>query len=264
MAKLHNFSASFCPSYNFSSSICPRLRFFSQDVEPSCCCYILEFHCQEKLQRDMVQLLGVTKSTVSKAIHRFRKLGRGEKLPCQYGRIRKIIEKRVFSNSRVSMRKIIRYISGSLTPVHRMAKNEFALKRYRSHKVQHLMDKSEREQLPERAAGGGWERVLFTNEMVFTLQQARNRQNDRMCSTNSTVTPPMSSIVKIRRRSWFEEESIATERPPGFCVEEEVKMIQDAYSRKILETVVVTWPSSISAVWMIQQDSSLTHREKIT
>ena len=84
------------------------------------------------------------------------------------------------------MRKIVREICVNCKTVRLIAKEDLGLKPYKIHKMQLLMNankdvrKERCQMLLNRAAGNNWERILFSYEKLFTIQQAYNPQNDRV------------------------------------------------------------------------------------
>ena len=83
--------------------------------------------------------------------------------------------------------------------VRQMAKRELHLMPYKLQKVQLLTDENKRvrlqrcRQLKRRAASQRWERILFTDEKLFTVEQAHNHQNDKSWSAEA---PGTSAIVE--------------------------------------------------------------------
>ncbi|UYV82677.1 hypothetical protein LAZ67_22000521 [Cordylochernes scorpioides] len=132
-------------------------------------------------------------------------------------------------------------------------------------KVKILTDENKRElhllrcrQLKHRAIGQRWERLLFTDENVFILEQAHNHQNNRI---KSAEAPGTSTIVEHRQNP----QSVmvcagicAIRKTRLFFVEQGVKIQQEVYRRNILETVVFPWAQQNfgDAVWTLQQDSA--------
>jgi ''Paired box'' domain. len=240
---------------------------------------ILELFRQGKRQCEIVRLLNVPRQTVSDAINRFKELGHdgrrpgsGRKRTVNTSANRQIIRKRVRRNSKVSMRKIARETGMGRESVRQMAKRELGLKPYKLQKVQLLTDENKRVrlerclQLKRRAAAQRWGRILFTDEKVFTVQQAYNHQNDRSWSAEA---PGTSAIVEHRQNPasvmvWGG--ICASGKTPLVFVEQGVKINQEVYRRDILEAVVLPWAQQHfgDANWTFQQDSAPAHKAKTT
>ncbi|XP_054713697.1 uncharacterized protein LOC129223154 [Uloborus diversus] len=238
---------------------------------------ILELFRQGKRQCEIVRLLGVGKDVVSKAIKRYKKLGHdgrcpgsGRKRTVNTSANRKIIKNRVQRNPRISMRKIARETGVSERSVRRMAKEELNLKTYKLQKVQLLTDDNKRvrlkrcRQLKRRAAAQRWECILFTDEKLFTVEQAHNHQNDRIWSVEA---PRTSAVVEHRQNPasvmvWGG--ICASGKTPLVFVDQGVKINQEVYRRDILEAVVLPLAQQHfgNANWTFQQDSALITRQK--
>lgn len=236
---------------------------------------ILKLFIAGKRQCEIVRLLKVPKQTVSDAIKRFKELGHdgrrpgsGRKRTVNTASNRKIIKKRVQRNPR----KIARETGISERSVRRIAKEELLLKPYKLHKVQRLTEDNKRvrlqrcRQLKRRAAGDRWERILFTDEKLFSVEQAHNCQNDRVWSTEA---PGTSAIVEHRQNP----QSVmvwggicASGKTPLVFVDQGVKINQEVYRRDILEAVVLPWAQQHFAEeeWTFQQDSAPAHKAKTT
>ncbi|GFY33536.1 uncharacterized protein TNCV_4538701 [Trichonephila clavipes] len=86
--------------------------------------------------------------------------------------------------------------------VRRIAKTELGLKPYKLRKVQLLTEKNKLVRLrrcPKLlrwAVSQCWERFLFTDEKLFTVQQVHNSQNDEFWCVD---TPSTSAIVQHRQ-----------------------------------------------------------------
>lgn len=228
---------------------------------------------------DIARTLGMDKSNVRRSIKRFeglggvsRRPGSGRKRTVNISKNRQIIKKRVERNPRVSMRKIARETGISRSSVQRIAKKEFKLKPYKFQKVQLLTDDNKRvrlarcRQLKRRAASQKWERILFTDEKLFTVEQSHNHQNDRIWSIDS---PGTSAIVEHRQnpKSVMVWAGIcASGKTPLVFVDEGVKINQEVYRRDILEAVALPWAQQHfgDGEWTFQQDSAPAHRAKAT
>ena len=143
---------------------------------------------------------------------------------------------------------------------------------YKLQKVQLLTDENKRvrlqrcRQLKRRAAAQRWERILFTDEKLFTVEQAHNQQNDRSWSAEA---PGTSAIVEHRQNP----ESVmvwggicASGKTTLVLVDQGVKINQEVYRRNILETVVLPWAQQHfgDVNWTFQQDSASAHKAKTT
>ena len=240
---------------------------------------ILELFRKGMRQCDIVRLLNVPEQTVSKAVNRFKELGHDGRRPGSGRRRtvntsanRQIIRKRVKRNSRVSMRKIARETGMKRESVRQMAKRELNLMPYMLQKVQLLTDENKRvrlqrcRQLKRRAAAQRWERTLFTDEKLFTVEQAHNQQKDRSWSDEA---PGTLAIVEHRQNP----QSVmvwggicASGKTPHVFVDQGVKINQEVFRRDILETVVLPWAQQHfgDVNWTFQQDSAPAHKAKTT
>jgi len=240
---------------------------------------ILTLHGLKKRNCEIARLLRIDPAVVCRTIKRYKELGHdgrrpgsGRKRTVNTSANRQLIRKRIKRNARVSMRKIARETGISDRSVRRMAKEEFNLRPYKLQKVQLLTDDNKRvrlqrcRQLKHRAAGQRWERILFTDEKLFTVEQAHNHQNDRYWSAE---VPGTSAIVERRQNPasvmvWAG--ICATGKTPLVFVEQGVKINQDVYRRDILEAVVLPWAQQHfgDAHWTFQQDSAPAHKAKLT
>ncbi|VDO98856.1 unnamed protein product [Heligmosomoides polygyrus] len=91
------------------------------------------------------------------------------------------------------------------------------------------------------AAGRGWEQILFTDAKLFTVEQAHNRQNDKIWSTEA---PSSSAIVEHHQN------------PQSAMVGGGISPL--AGLLKVLKSVVLPWAHQNfgDAHWTFQQDSA--------
>lgn len=242
-------------------------------------CAILELFRSGKRQSEIVRLLGISKSTVSDAVLRYKELGhdgdrpgRGRKRTANTSKNRSIVKKRVGRNCKVSMRKIAREIGMNRESMRKIAICELGLKPYKSQKVQLLTDDNKRvrllrcRQLQRRAAGQKWETIVFTDEKIFNVEQSHNHQNDRSWCTER---PNNSAIVEHRQnpQSVMVWAGIcASGKTPLVFVEKGVKINAEIYRRDILQAVMLPWAQEHfgDAHWTFQQDSAPAHKAKMT
>ncbi|GFX05551.1 uncharacterized protein TNCV_3434551 [Trichonephila clavipes] len=111
-----------------------------------------------------------------------------------------------------------------------------------------------------------WERFLFTDEKLFTVQQVHNSQNDRIWRVD---TPSPLAIGEYRQypksvRVW--RGSCSSGKAPLVFVEEGVKVDQKMYQRDIIEAVVLSWYQKYfgNANWTLQQDCAPVYKAKKT
>ena len=243
---------------------------------------IINLHQQNKSQIEIVRLLNIGKSVVSKAIKRFKGLGNISDRP-QSGRsrtantpyIRKILRDRIRRNSRRSMRKMATEIGISEFSVRNVVKNELQLKSLKLKKGQHLDEKKCRTRMERcrsllHERGAQFHRkVLFSDEKFFSIEQAHNVQNDRILAPNSSAANKTGRIVT------------RTQKPAGVMiwagvsfsgktdlifVEQGIKINAQNYVSDILQSVVMPWGQKTypDQQWVFQQDSAPAHRAKLT
>ena len=111
-----------------------------------------------------------------------------------------------------------------------------------------------------------WERILFTDEKLLTVEQTHNHQNDRSWSAEA---PGTSAIVEHRQNPqsvmvWGR--ICASGKTPLVFVDQGVKINQEVYRRDIIETVVLLWAQQHfgDVNWTFQQDSAPAHKSKTT
>lgn len=107
----------------------------------------------------------------------------------------------VNQNSRVSMRNIAHKIRVSDILVRRIVKEDLHLMPYKLSKVQRFTDDNKREglkrrhRLLRRHAPFDQDRILFTDNKLFTIEQAHNHQNDlqrNLCQWRDSI--PFNSL----------------------------------------------------------------------
>lgn len=236
---------------------------------------IISLHESGKRQCDIVNILGVSRQLVSSAIKRYVELGsigdrpgRGRKRTVRTARNRHIIKQRLVRNPHTKVRKMSRDLGISRSTVQRIVKCDLQLIPYKLRKAQLLTEKDKKVRLErcrllkQRSAASNWKNILFSDEKLFSIEQAHNHQNDRIWSS----TRPGAAAVIPRRQNaktvmvWGA--ICATGKTPLVFVENGIKINQENYRRDILESVVLPWSQQHfgNQPWIFQQDSAPAHR----
>ena len=149
---------------------------------------IIALHQKGIRQNDIVSRLSVSKSFVSETISRFKALGttldragRGRKAtvvtPVNIKRVR---ERLRYKDTR-SQRKMGKDMGISRGSMWRIINDKLKIKAYKLAKGQFLTDESKKkrevraQQLLHRFSGIDYRKILFTDEKVFTVEQAKER-----------------------------------------------------------------------------------------
>ena len=210
-------------------------------------------------------------------MNRFKELGhdgdrhvRGRKQTVNTSQNLKIIKKRVNRNPHVSMRKMAHETGISRRSVQLIAKRKLNLHPYKFRKQQKLTDDNKQirldrcRELLKRAGTLNWERILFSDEKLFSVERSYNSQNDRIWCASS---PGNSSIVQHRQNPksimvWAR--ICATGKTPLLFIDSGVKMNKEIYRKEIFEGLVLPWSHQHfgNQFWTFQQDSAPSHRTK--
>ena len=116
--------------------------------------------------------------------------------------MKNIVRFRIRQNLRRSIRKMSTELGISRTSVTQIDKKDLGLLSFKLRKVQFLTDtmklkrKLRSRGLLSRFAGDGLNNFLFSHEKLFTIEQALNRQNDRVLSSNTSTIPKTLHYVR--------------------------------------------------------------------
>ena len=175
------------------------------------------------------------------------------------------------SEIRVSMRKIARKTGINRESARLIAKNELGLRPYKLQKVQLLTDKMKATRLKRcralmrRVAGQKWEKILFIDEKLFTVEASHNHQNDRIWSANSPGSSAIISHSQHPQSVMVWGGICASGKTPLIFVAEGVKINTETYQQDILESVVLPWSQRhFETNGTFQQDSVPAHRAQST
>lgn len=150
---------------------------------------VIELFKTGKSNSAISKALSMSIKTVQKAVKRYKKLGTAMDRP-RSGKPKtvttpEIINKvrcRIRRNSEESMRKMAKKLGISERSVRRIVKKKLKFQSYKLGQGHYLDDKMKRRRL-ENANRllklRSFRSILFTDEKIFTIQRAINRQNDR-------------------------------------------------------------------------------------
>ena len=185
------------------------------------------------------------------------------------------VQKRIVRNPRRSMRKMARDFGVSSRTIRRVVHDQLGLKSLKRRKV-HMLTKSIREKrlqrsriLLSRAAESVVDKILFSDEKLFTIEEVTNSQNDRIVSTSVKDIPEeVRFIPKCQKPAsvmvWGGIS--ANSRTNLIFVPSGVKINSKTYRDLILETEVKSAGHKLfrNSNWIFQQDGAPAHTANVT
>ena len=146
---------------------------------------------------------------------------------------------------------------------------------YKIQKVQELGDAQKKVRLERckmlkgRCVGSWYERIIFTDEKIFTVEQVINKQNDRLWAQARSSSN--SSQFQVSRSQGAQSVMVwagitANGRTPLVFVEQGVKINAQIYKETILEDCLKPWAQNHFGRrhWVLQQDSAPAHKANLT
>lgn len=188
---------------------------------------------------------------------------------------RAVIQKRLDRQSKRSLRGMARSIGISDWSVRKIVKRQLGYRSYKISKAQLLTEQMKLNRLKKcrkmkrLAAAGRHQMILFTDEKLFSIQQAHNSQNDRQVLPDG---PEHNQHKEFVSRSHFPASVMvwagvtATGKTPLVFVEKGVKINAKVYQDTILKAVVDPWAKRHfkKTPWTLQQDWAPAHSAKTT
>lgn len=173
------------------------------------------------------------------------------------------------------MREMARSLKISDWAVRKIVKTQLRYRPYKIGKAHFLNDTMKQNRLQKcrkmqrLAAAGRHRSILFTDEKIFTVEQAHNHQNDRQLLPKDS---PNAGQVEFVSRSHFPASVMvwggitATGKTPLVFVEKGVKVNAKVYQDSILKAVVDPWARTHfkNKPWTLQQDWAPAHSAKTT
>lgn len=244
-----------------------------------------------KSAADIVQLLGMPRRTVYDAINRYKELGttadrlrRGRPLTVTTRENVEKLRRRIRRNPGKSIRKLARELKMKRESVRLMVRKKLKLRSYKLGMGHYLDDRMKRirlvnaQRLLKKKSCGP---IVFTDEKVFTIERAVNRQNHRQLLRNSIGW--IQNFLLFHTNNEFLEKSPVQRRHfpksvmvwAGICkngktplvfVERGVKINADTYQKCILRDILMPWSRQHfkNGRWTLQQDWAPAHSAKST
>lgn len=240
---------------------------------------IVRLFQEGRKQADIARSLGISRQLVSKAIARFRetgtnedRVGRGRTRSATSAAKRGVLKRQIRSNPRRSVRDMAKALGVSKSSIHRMLKDDLGLKAYKLQEA-HLLDHAKKATrlerckiLKRRFSNGRHRSIVFSDEKLFTIEQAFNVQNDRLWSSTSP-SPEQRRVGRSQSpKSVMVWAGIThSGKTPLVFVEEGVKVNGETY-RTLLERTILPWAKKHfgDEEWTFQQDSAPAHRASTT
>lgn len=190
-------------------------------------------------------------------------------------RMKNIVRSRIWRNPRRSMRKMASDLKISQGSLRNIVKRDLGLSSFKRRRVHFLSQAVQKKRLSRskglltRYASVGLDNILFTDEKLFTVEEASNRQNDRILSSAVSTIPETHRLVKrVQKPSslmvWAGVSAVG--RTPLVFVPSGVKINALTYKQYILEPVVKDLGHTMfkNDNFLFQQDGAPAHTAKST
>ena len=190
-------------------------------------------------------------------------------------RLRKAVKSRVARNPRRSMRKMAKDLGVNRESLRIVVREDLGLKSMKRKTVHHLTPTLHRKRIERckgllrRLAPDDVSKILFSDEKIFTVEEATNRQNDRILATTSKDIPEeLKYIDRVQKplsvMVWGGV--TANSRTNLIFIPNGVKINSETYKKLILETEIKDAGSRLfkNQNWIFQQDSAPAHASNAT
>ncbi|KAI6650840.1 Transposase [Oopsacas minuta] len=246
---------------------------------------IVELFQKGKKQKEIMKLLKIPQTRrnfVIRTIKRFNETGgvmdrarTGRPVSITTVKMRKVVRSRVWRNPQRSIRKMAKELKISRGSLQTIVKRDLGLSSFKKRKVHFLSDKIKTKRLSRskvlhtRFAAQGLDRVLFSDKKLFTVEQAFNRQNDRILSKSTSTIPDEYRYVKRVQKPlslmvWAGVSSVG--RTPLVFVPAGVKINAATYKELILQSIVKDLGEMMfeNQPFIFQQDGAPAHTANST
>lgn len=226
--------------------------------------------------------IGIGQRFIYRTINRLRDTG-GVKDRHRSGRPRsartknriKAIREKIRRNGRRSTRKLASEVGTSRTSIRRILSIDLGMKPYRRVKRHGLTTKNKEERvkrskmLLKRLGRKLVEKVIFSDEKMWLLEESYNSQNDRIYAASIQDIPAKDRIVNRYQNSsavmvWGAVSQKG--KLPLIFIEKGVKINSTYYQSEVLESNMKPEADRLypNGDWIFQQDSAPAHKAKVT
>ena len=185
-----------------------------------------------------------------------------------------LVRAKIRRNPRRSMRKMAKEAKTSLRTISRVCKLDLHVFPYKLQKRQLLsaptIEKRLRrsKKLLNRMKRCTLPNIVFSDEKLFTVQQAHNRQNDRVLSkTINSIPVNTGKVLRSQKPASVMVWAAVSKRgkSPLVFIPQGVKINKELYVNKILEGSLLPWSKSVfgDEVWTFQQDGATSHTSRL-
>lgn len=214
---------------------------------------------------------------VHRVIKRFRETGEVKNRPrgrpkrtARTSALRKVVRDKITRNPARSIRKLAKEHNVGRSTMHRLIRDDLALYPYKFAKGQQLTEEMKTSRLEKckrmktLTRGNKLDRILFTDEKLFTVEPLQNAQNQRILLRKGSKRAinierahhPLSLMV------WAGISGLG--KTKLVFIPKDVKVNAEIYRKEILEGVVIPWAqeNAKDIDWTFQQDWAPAHGAK--
>lgn len=240
---------------------------------------VVAMHKRGSSKAEIAKALKLDWTQVNRVVKRYQETGEikdrqrsGRPRSARTPAIKNMVRKKIQRDSHRSIRKLAKEHGVTAKTMHRLVREDLQLVPYKLAKGQHLTDENKASRLEKckkmksLSRGEALNRILFTDEKIFTVEPHRNSQNQR------ELLPQGSPRVVKAENTHFPKSVMVWGGISGLgktklvFVPKGVKINADTYRELILEGTVIPWAeeNAENTDWRLQQDWAPAHGAKKT
>ncbi|KAI6656176.1 hypothetical protein LOD99_1509 [Oopsacas minuta] len=246
---------------------------------------IIELAKNGKTQKEILKLLNIPanrRKFVYRTIRRYNETGEvcdkarsGRPPSVTTPALQKLVRERIRRNPRRSMRKMAQELKVSESSVRKIVKVNLGMRSFRRKKVHFLSEQVKVKRLQRckgqlrRHVNHDIKKIAFSDEKIFTIEEALNPQNDRIIShKSSTIDPDLKYVPRVQKplsvMVWAGISAVG--RTPLIFGPAGVKINSTTYRDLILEPIVKNLSQTMfnGGSFVFQQDGAPAHTSNVT